>query len=108
MTSTLKNPTLSPRQLENSWINIVFQSHDQICGCDDPWLHLLDVLNKNGNARKPLKDIENIKWLLIGKPNIGEGPSNTEEDDPGFTAGDLEKLFEEDPIQEEDEPDVTR
>lgn len=95
MTSLLKKPPYSPRQQEKNWINITFAAHDQICGCDDPWLHLLILLNKEGNAPKPAVDIQNLKWLLIGKPDIAENTTDDHGDETGFYEGELEKLFEE-------------
>lgn len=94
MTSLLKKSPYSPRQQEKNWINLVFQSHDQICGCDDPWLHLLYLLNKEGNAPKPISDVQNIKWLLIGKPAIAEDHTEPDGEETGFYDGELEKLFE--------------
>lgn len=95
MTSYWKKPSSSLRQQENNWINITFQAHDQFCVCDDPWKHLLHVLNKNGSAPKPEKDIDNIKCLLIGKPFTPEEEDTTNGDETGFYDGELEKLFQE-------------
>lgn len=101
-----KRPSYTPKSQENHWVNIIFESHDQFCGCDDPWLHLLDILNRQGNARKPLTDINNIKCLLTGiKDTTKEDKENTE--DAGFYPGELERLFEEnggDADTEEPEP----
>ena len=105
MSSVWKKTPYTARQLEQKWINLVFETHDQICCCDDPWLHLLYLLNKNGNAIKPLKDIENIKWLLIGKQDTGEDPTDKDGEETGFYDGELEKLFEE-PDEKENLEDV--
>nr|UHS18260.1 MAG: hypothetical protein [Betatorquevirus sp.] len=105
MSSLWKKPTFTPRSNENHWVNTIFESHDLFCSCEDPWLHLLDVLNRQGNARKPLKDINNIKCLLTGTPG-------TEKEDipdaiDGLNPGDLEKLFEKD-TEPEDTAEDTR
>lgn len=95
MSSIFKKPTSSPRQQELGWLNLVHQSHDQFCHCEDPDLHLLLCLNKFNNWKKPEKDVRNIKCLLTGKTDI---PITTteEKEDLGFDAGDLEQLFAED------------
>lgn len=109
MCSQWKKPNFSPRQQENQWMGIIFQSHDQICHCDDPWLHLLILLNKQGSCIKPESEIINIKCLLTGKPtDAGEGPSKDTVDDPGFLEGELENLFKEDTTPEEDETEDLR
>lgn len=94
MTSCWKKPTSSVRQQELQWMNIIFQSHDQMCHCEDPQLHFMILLNKTGNAPKPESEIKNIKCLLTGQPT-GE-TKDTEEDNGGFLEGELQKLFEED------------
>lgn len=92
MSTVYKLPTTSPRKQEIGWMNLVFTSHDMFCDCDDPQLHLLFLINRDSEVRKPLSDVKNIKCLLTGK---GATPAATEEDDPGFLEGELEKLFEE-------------
>nr|UHS18296.1 MAG: hypothetical protein [Betatorquevirus sp.] len=98
MSSVWKPPKSSTRQLENAWMNSTFQTHDLFCHCNDPWLHFMIVLNKNSNAPKPEPEIENIKWLLIGKPTIGDTATV---EDHGFDDGDLERLFAEDGEEKE-------
>lgn len=101
MSSIWKKPTFSLRQQENNWIGIIFNTHDAWCHCEDPWLHLLDVLNRQGNARKPITDIENIKCLLTGIDTATTKEDHTEEDVvTGFNDGELEKLFAEDGTEE--------
>lgn len=97
MTSFWKRPQSSLRQQENNWIGIIFMTHDAFCQCDDPWFHLLVVLNKQGNAPKPESDVNNIKCLLTGTKPTPTEEDHTEEDVvTGFDDGELEKLFAED------------
>lgn len=105
MSSVWKRPTSSPRQQELAWRNLIFQSHDQFCHCEDVDLHFILLMNKFGNAPKPESEIKNIKWLITGKPDIPE-EDTTEKDDPGFLDGELEMLFNENTgdAKEKEEP----
>lgn len=94
MSSVWKKPTSSPRQQELAWRNLIFQSHDQFCHCEDVDLHFILLMNKFGNTPKPESDVRNIKWLITGKPEE-EKEDTTEKDDPGFLDGELEILFKE-------------
>lgn len=94
MSSVWKRPTSSPRQQELAWRNLIFQSHDQFCHCEDVDYHFILLMNKFGNAPKPESEVQNIKWLITGKPDIPE-EHTTEKDDPGFLEGELEILFNE-------------
>lgn len=97
MSAIWKNPKYSPRQLENLWMNSVFQLHDNFCQCNDTILHLMIIINKNSDAPKPEPEISNIKCLLTGTTEKEDTPG---EDDIGIDAGELEKLFEEDGAEE--------
>ena len=93
MSSLWKKPWYSPKQQENNWLNGIWQSHDNFCSCENTYLHLIQLINKDSNCRKPVEDLKNILCLLIGKD---EDTKDTEEkDDPGFLPGELEKLFDE-------------
>lgn len=106
MSSMWKQPLYTPRSQENKWVNIIFETHDQFCNCQDTWLHLLEVLNKQGNARKPLQDINNIRCLLTGKEDTTK--DDKEEESTGFFPGELERLFDEDGDKEDQENPDTR
>ncbi len=88
MSKALQPTIYNGKSLENQWKNNFWSSHELICGCNDPLLHIITLFNKEGNAPKPFEELKNIKCLIIGKP------TTTEED--GFGPGELEKLFEED------------
>lgn len=88
MSTLLQNTAYYGKALENQWMNTIFQTHDLCCGCNDTILHLLTILNRNGKAPKPEKDIKNIKCLITG-----EGKEDSEED--VFGPGELEELFKE-------------
>lgn len=92
MSKVFKKPFYNEKALEKQWMNNIFQSHDLICGCDDPTLHLLIVLNKYGSAPKPEEDVKNIKCLITG--DAGDGTAV--EDPTPFEEGELEQLFAED------------
>lgn len=92
MTSFFEKTAYTARQLENQWMNNTYNSHDLFCRCKDPILHFIAVVNRNSSAPKPEKDVQNIKCLITGTTATTHG----EEEDAGFTDGDLEKLFAED------------
>lgn len=94
MTSIWKKPTFSPRQQELKWLNLIWESHDQMCSCQDPPLHLMILINKDSNAPKPESDIKNLKCLLTGTDTTIK--ENIENEDPIFDEGELERLFAED------------
>lgn len=94
MSSIWRQPTSSLRQKELQWRNLMFANHDLWCYCDDPDLHMLICMNKFNGCPKPEEDIKNIKCLLTGA-TTGE-ITKTEEEETGFSSGDLEKLFQED------------
>lgn len=73
----------------------MFQTHDLFCHCEDPDFHMLLCMNKFNGFQKPESDVKNIKCLLTGT-TTGETTKNEEEEDGGFSPGDLEKLFQED------------
>ena len=77
-------------------MNIIYQSHDQFCECEDPQLHFMVLINKDSDCKKPVSDIRNIKCLLTGAHK--DGTSKEEqiiENDFGFLEGELEDLFSE-------------
>lgn len=100
MSSIYKKPNLTPRQQELQWQNIVWQTHDQICQCNNPWLHLCILINKNSGARKPESEIKNILCLLTGTATTAA--AITQEENGGFDEGDLEQLFKEEEQEEKD------
>lgn len=103
MTSIWKKPTYSPRQQELKWLNLMWESHDQMCSCQDPPLHLMILINKDSKAPKPESDIKNLKCLLTGTDTTTK--EDTENEDPIFDDGVLEKLFAEDTEPKDTEED---
>lgn len=83
MSKFLKPPYYQGRGLENSWINIVFQAHDQICSCNT----VLDHLNYIINQQKCLHTTE--------KDTTKETTGTGDKEEMPFDAEDLEKLFSE-------------
>lgn len=102
MSKLLRETNYTPKQLENNWINSIFHSHDLFCGCNNPTLHLITILNRGGNAPKPEPEIKNILCLITGKED-----KDTEEDDLPFGPGELEKLFEETDGENKEEDAIT-
>lgn len=102
MFSSWKNPTSSQRQKELQWIGIINSTHDQICHCDDPTLHLLYCLNKFSGFNKPELDINNIKCLLTGPTTKTTEENTSEKEETGFIEGELERLFDEDNGEEKE------
>lgn len=100
MSTIYKKPLYTPRQQENTWMNMIYTSHDQFCGCDEPLIHFMQLINRDSPCIKPLKDIKNIKCLLTGADDADTKP--TEEENPGFFDGELEKLFAEETIENGD------
>lgn len=83
--SKFQKPTLyNSRGLQNGWINLVYGTHDQICGCNDPIAHLNDLINKQKCHRS---DEPGTTVATTGTTDI---------QDAGYDEGDLEKLFEND------------
>lgn len=106
MSSIWKKPLYTTRQQENTWMNIMYNTHEQFCSCDDPQLHFMIILNRDSTARKPESEIQNIKWLLTGKPTTNDDTPDVE--DGGFIEGELEKLFQDPNGDEDDNASGTR
>lgn len=50
--SKLLTPSIySNKGLENNWINLTWNAHDMICGCNNCWKHLADILKRQGNQQ---------------------------------------------------------
>nr|UHS18308.1 MAG: hypothetical protein [Betatorquevirus sp.] len=101
MSSIWRPPTSSLRQQELNWLNIVHQSHDAFCHCEDPDLHWMIAVNKFSAFQKPEIDIKNIKCLLTGATKDGTEEEETtgQKEDFGILEGELDQLF-----NEENEP----
>lgn len=101
MSKQLQNPVYYGKSLESQWRNNIFSSHDLMCGCKDPILHLLIIINREGNAPKPESDVKNIKCLITGEEDKDGGKDIIPDD---FEPGELDRLFSE-PGPEEDAAD---
>lgn len=75
-----------------------------MCGCKDPILHLLIIINREGNAPKPETDVKNIKCLLTGEKD-GHGEKDIIEEE--FAPGELDLLFSEPGDNDEEDDDHT-
>jgi len=97
MSKQLQPVKYTKKQQENNWINNIYSSHDLFCGCSDPLLHLLKVLNRSGNAPKPEEEINNIKCLITGDDTI-------KEEGAGISTQELEDIFADITGEKEDNP----
>lgn len=81
--SKLQQKTIyGDRALQIQWMNLIFNSHGMICGCDNPRKHLEDLL-----------ELDNKKCLLTTTDTDGDADHRGDVDIHGFDAGDLEELF---------------
>lgn len=101
---TWKPPVFGIKGRQNQWINSIFSSHDAWCGCNDPVYHLCTAALKQGGIGNINK--LNLKKLLCQLDTTEENGTathskDTTKEDFDIDIGDLEKLFEEDGINEE-------
>ncbi len=98
-----KPPRYDHRQRENNWINGILHLHDQFCGCDEPFKHLVYKLAEEA----PKLNLNKEDLLILQKchpttTTIDDGTTGdhgTEDGagpDDNIDIGDLEKLFEDD------------
>ncbi len=73
-----------PQALEYQWLNSIVTNHGLICGCDHPFEHLQKVLQRRGQQ------------LCLTSGDTADNGHKDAEEDGGFSAGDLERLFAED------------
>lgn len=87
----------STTQLEKQLLNTVVGNHDLCCGCEDPLLHITNLIFKHAKPKNfTEKEKLQIK-LCLGDTDTTDHTATDAVD--GLTPGDLEKLFE----QEDDE-----
>ncbi len=65
MSKCFKQPHYKGKALENQWMGIIFQSHDLICGCDNPIQHIKEIQKRD-------------KWL-----HTKDAATNTDHSDNG-------------------------
>lgn len=85
MSSYLTPSLYSKNGLENQWVNSIWNTHDLICGCNNCFKHLFDILQKKNN--------------LPCLPSTSTDDAGTQTEtggDDAFDEGDLDRLFEED------------
>lgn len=72
MNSKWTPPIYGPHNLENHWINLTISSHDQMCGCTEPIIHFLQVINRQNNKTiLTAKQLKDIKCQLTGEDTDG-------------------------------------
>lgn len=77
--SKFLTPTLyNGKGLENQLRNVFYNAHDLACGCNKPKQHILTIIGGS--------------WPDTIEKDPGNG--TPADDETGFDAGDLEKLFE--------------
>jgi len=85
--SKLLTPSIySNKGLENNWINLIWNAHDMICGCNNCWQHLGDILKRQGNQ------------LCLPSTSTEDAGVQTGDGDGGdvLEPGDLDALFADD------------
>lgn len=85
MSKFLQPRLYEKRALENQLLNVIIGSHDLMCGCPKPLQHI--------------KNLIETPQCLTTEENTTKERDGTQEEDIGFSTGDLEKLFEEDDAQ---------
>lgn len=81
MSKQYKPTKLTPRALQNAWMNNIFQTHDLWCECENPLKHLKEIIKK-----------EECRHTTDAATTTETG-GDTENNEDGFDAGDLETLF---------------
>lgn len=81
--SKLYKPIYNKNSINHAWINVIYGSHDLFCSCEDPIVHLNDI-------------IKNQKCLPSTAAATTEETTGTmEKEENGFDEGDLQRLFDE-------------
>lgn len=83
MSKFQQEPLYNKRGLQNQWINLIYQSHDLICGCNQPIDHLQDIINQ----QKCLPS--------TAAATATEDGGTTKDPELTIDDGDLERLFSE-------------
>ena len=103
MSFTWRKPTpYGHRQRENNWLNGIVHLHDNFCGCEEPFKHLVWKIAENCkdlNINK--QELEILQQCHPTTSTDGTtGDDHHTEEDAGaadnFDEGDLDRLFEED------------
>jgi len=82
MSKLQQKPIYGDRAIQIQWMNLIFNSHGMICGCDNPRKHLQDLL-----------DLDDKKCLLTTPVTDGDEGHSGDAAFDGITEGDLEELF---------------
>lgn len=85
--SKLLTPSIySNNGLENQWVNTIWNTHEMICGCNDIWRHLADILKRQGSQ------------LCLPSTSTDDAGTQTDggEEKDILEDGDLDRLFAED------------
>lgn len=93
MSSFLTPSVYSKNGLENQWLNSIYNIHDLMCGCNDCFKHLFEILKRKGNI--PCLPSITTEDDTTKDPN-GDGAA-----DAGLEDGELDRLFAEDTQDDE-------
>lgn len=77
------------KQQANNWINIVYATHDQFCGCLQPIIHLNKIIEN-----------QKCRHTTDAATTTEETGGTHETDEINIDEGDLEELF-----KQSDDPD---
>ena len=98
MTNYYKPLPYSTKHKNLQWINCICGVHDLHCSCDDPLKHtILGIIDQEPSLKFNKEDTKKIQKCLTTGEDHGEDV--VEE----FGDGELEKLFEEDIGEEDDD-----
>ncbi len=86
MSSKLQPVIYGPQGLELQWLNCIVNNHGLFCGCDHPFDHLQNILQRKGHQL----------CLTESGEKEDAGTQTDKDDDIGISPGDLELLFAED------------
>lgn len=93
-----KNPPYSTKHKGLNFINSICSNHDLHCGCDKPLQHaIIGIIEQEPNLQFNKEESDIIRKCLTSGDHTGEDVVDT------FGDGELEKLFEGDFGEEDDE-----
>lgn len=82
MSKFLQPPLYKGKAIENQWKNLIFTSHDLLCGCNSPIKHLFHLFE------------EKCHHTADTTPENGDPTAaGTTEEDFNLDEGDLDQLF---------------
>ncbi len=103
-----RKSTFNQETLEQLWCSIINDTHDSICSCTRPFIHLLAILFNEEHKDRHFtihqlitREFKEHKCLFGGTEETGpgmatgteEGPANIKEEEENLTEEDIEQLI---------------